>query len=226
MRFVVALVLVATSVIGQDAVVSLPDNYKLQFENEWVKVTRVHYGPNAKLPAHAHTSLASAYVYLNDSGPVIFKHVGGHNSVVTRAPTKSGGFRLFRAVPDEMHEVENTSPLPSDFLRIEFKTDPVEPRTLRGNYLPEPAFDEPLEKVQFENKQLRVTRMFWPPGKSIAITQTTVPGLLVLLKRGEMGVVRWLPRGHSETVTNTAPESMAALRFELVTTPAGPAAVQ
>jgi hypothetical protein len=146
--------------------------------------------------------------------------------VVTRAATTSGGFRLFRAVPDEMHEVENTSPLPSDFLRIEFKTDPVEPRTLRGKYLPEPAVDEPLQKVQFENKQLKVTRMFWPPGKSLAIAQTTVPALLVLLKPGEMGVVRWLPKGHSETITNTAAESMEALRFELLTTPIGPSAVQ
>jgi hypothetical protein len=184
----------------------------------------VHYGPNAKLPAHAHTALASAYVYLNDSGPVIFKHVGGHNAVVTRAATKAGAFRLFRAVPDEMHEVENTSPLPSDFLRIEFKTDPVEPRTLRGKYLPEPTFAEPMQKVQFENAQLKVTRMFWPSGKSIGITQTTAPGLLVSLKPGEMGAVRWLPKGHSETMTNTAPESMEALRFELLTPPGRPTA--
>jgi hypothetical protein len=217
MRVVLALFLASTSVIGQDAVVSLPDNYKLQFENEWVKVTRVHYGPNARLPAHAHTALASAYVYLNDSGPVIFKHVGGHNAVVTRAATKAGSFRLFRAVPDEMHEVDNTSPLPSDFLRIEFKTDPVEPRTLRGKYLPEPTFDQPLEKVQFENAQLRVIRMFWPAGGSIALANTAFPGLLVSLKPSDMGAVRWLPKGHSETMIDTGSESMEALRFELKT---------
>src|SRR5688500_14857105 len=134
-RLTVALLLLTASVAAnpQDATVTLPANYKLEFENAWVKVTRVLYPPHAKLPAHAHTSLPSAYVYLTDSGPVIFRHVGGENGAVTRAPTVAGGFRVFRAVPVETHEVENTSALPSEFLRVEFKSDPgSEPRTLRG----------------------------------------------------------------------------------------------
>jgi hypothetical protein len=59
-------------VAAQDAVTAVPESYKHQFENEWVRIVRVHYPPHAKLPAHTHTSLACAYVYLNDSGPVIF----------------------------------------------------------------------------------------------------------------------------------------------------------
>src|SRR6267142_2803381 len=50
-----------------DPVKVLPQAYKLQFENDWVKVTRVHYAPHEKLPPHQHTQSASAYVYLNDS---------------------------------------------------------------------------------------------------------------------------------------------------------------
>jgi quercetin dioxygenase-like cupin family protein len=52
-----------------DPVKLLPDSYSLQFENERVKIVRVRYAAHAKLPAHAHTAYASAYVYLNDAGP-------------------------------------------------------------------------------------------------------------------------------------------------------------
>jgi hypothetical protein len=202
----------------EDATVTLPHVYTLQLENDFVKVTRVHYAPHAKLPAHAHTALASAYVYLNDSGPVVFKHIGGNNGAITRAPTVKGGFRLFRAVPGEIHEVENPSPHSSDFLRVEFKTDPVEPRTLRGKYLPEPTFDAAQRKVQFENGQVRVSRLFWPRGQSIALTGE-MPALLVSLSDGSMGQVRWLPKGHAERLENATLPAMDALLFELKTAP-------
>jgi hypothetical protein len=85
--------LASATLVAQDAITTLPDNYKLQFENAWVKVTRVHYPAHAKVPAHTHTALACAYVYLNDSGPVVFKHVGAEYGAVTRQPVKAGSFR-------------------------------------------------------------------------------------------------------------------------------------
>ena len=44
--------LASMTLVAQEATATLPDNYKLQFENAWVKVTRVYYPPNARLPAH------------------------------------------------------------------------------------------------------------------------------------------------------------------------------
>ena len=205
--------------IVEDATVTLPDVYKLQFENEWVKVTRVHYGPTVKLPAHAHTAWATAYVYLNSSGPVVFRHVGGPNGTVTRAPTMRGGFRLFRAVPGELHEVENTTATPSDFLRVELKTDPVDPRSLRGKYLPEPTFDEPLQTVQFENAQVLITRLFWPRGRAIDIAAGDHPSLIVSLSEGDMGALTWINAGQATRLENTTLPAMDALRFELKTLP-------
>src|SRR5262249_40892073 len=120
-------------VCAQDPVKTLPQAYKLQFENEWAKVTRVHYGPSEKLPAHEHTQTASAYVYLNDSGPVVFKHIGLEYGAVTRPATKAGSFRLYRGLK-EIHEVENLSDLPSEFLRVEFKTEPVNDKSLYGRF--------------------------------------------------------------------------------------------
>lgn len=222
MRIALCLLVTSAVVMAQDAITTLPDNYKLLFENDWVKVTRVHYPPYAKLPAHTHTALAAAYIYLNDSGPVIFGHVNGQNGAITRAPTKSGAFRVFRAVGDEIHEVANMSPLPSHFLRVEFKTDPgPDPRSLRGKFLAEPTFDEPLQRVQFENVQLRVTRLFWPQGKSLELPAGEHPSLIVSLSEGELGQVRWLEQGRAERLENASQGPKEALRFELKTEPIG-----
>jgi hypothetical protein len=209
----------------EDATVTLPEAYKLQFENDWVKVTRVHYAPHVKLPAHAHTSWASAYVYLNSSGPVVFRHVGGTNGTITRAPTFRGGFRLYRAVPGELHEVDNTSATPSDFLRIEMKTDPVAPQTLRGKFLPEPTFDEPLQVVQFENGQVRITRLYWPRGRVIEIAPGDHPSLIVSLSEHNIGAVTWINASEGTRLENTSLPAMEALRFELKTAPHASAAL-
>jgi quercetin dioxygenase-like cupin family protein len=74
---VLAMVLLrAVGTDAQDAVATVPGSYTRQFENDWVRIVRVHYAPLAKLPAHTHPALACAYVYLNDSGPVVFRHIG------------------------------------------------------------------------------------------------------------------------------------------------------
>jgi len=141
---------------AQDPIKVAPQAYKLEFENEWVKVMRVNYGPNEKIPAHDHTELAAAYVYLNDGGPVIFKHIGLAYGAVTRPATKAGSFRLYKAIK-EVHEVENTSDLPSDFLRVEFKTRMVDEKTLRGRFHRESWPEgENYQKMQFEDEQIRV----------------------------------------------------------------------
>jgi hypothetical protein len=46
---------------AQDPLKVAPQAYKLEFENEWVKVVRVHYGPREKIPAHDHTERSAAY---------------------------------------------------------------------------------------------------------------------------------------------------------------------
>src|SRR5258706_14872531 len=98
--------LLSIHIFAQDPVKVAPQNYKPEFENEWVKVLRVHYGAKEKIPEHDHPATATAYVYLNDSGPVIFKHVGLSYGAVTRPATKAGSFRLYKATK-ETHEVEN-----------------------------------------------------------------------------------------------------------------------
>ena len=214
----------AFGVVGhaQDAETTLPGVYKLQFENDWVKVVRVHYAPHVKLPSHAHTRMASAYVYLSDSGPVVFRHIGAEYGSATRPPVKAGTFRLWRAI-GEMHEVENTSPLASDFLRVEFKTEPKEERTLRGRYHREPLPpDGIVERVQFENAQIRITRYAAASGMRFDLRRSEAPSLVVALTDLPglaAGRERWIREGEAVAITNAAAAPIELLRFEFLTLP-------
>ena len=241
MRFIglMALIsLVALSCLAQDPFKVAPQAYKLDFENEWVKVARVHYGPHEKIPVHDHTKTAAAYVYLNDGGPVIFRHIGLEYGAITRQPTKAGSFRLYRAVK-EVHEVENTSDLPSDFLRVEFKTQPINESSLHGRFYREdyPA-GENFRKVQFENEQIRVTRLVCAAGKALDLsTSSTEPALLIALSESRLtaigsgaansllslalGMTLWVAVNQQRRLENSGEGPIELLRFDFKTGPAG-----
>lgn len=239
--FLAAILSYPAAALSQDALKVAPQAYRLQFENEWVKVTRVHYGPHEKIPAHDHSQWPAAYVYLNDGGPIIFRHVGWDHPVLTRPPTKAGAFRLSpTAAANETHEVENPTATPSDFLRVEFKTEPAGRKSLRGRFHREryPSGAN-FRKVQFENEQIRVTRLVCAPRRSLAaVTSPTEPALLVVLSpatvkadRAEGGAKRvtlergqtiWVAAGRQERFDNLGNAPLELLRFDFRTAPAIP----
>jgi hypothetical protein len=214
--FTAALFATATALsLAQETSATLAGAYQPVFENDWVKVVRVHYAPRVKLPNHAHTEFAAAYVYLTDSGPIVFRHVGASYGAATRAAVKAGTFRLYRAV-NEMHEVENMSDLASDFLRVEFKTEPLEAALLRGRFARDPKATE-NRKVDFENAQVRISR--WTHG---AASGTPAPRILPypsLFVDTTSGAVRWFSA--DEGTMLPAPSSSPAdiLQFEFKTAP-------
>jgi hypothetical protein len=222
----------------QDPLKVAPQAYRLQFDNEWVKVTRVHYGPREKIPAHDHSRWPAAYVYLNNSGPIKFRHVGWDHPILTRPATKAGSFRLSPTTAvEETHEAENPTNTPSDFLRIEFKTQPVNRESLRGRfYRKRYPVGENLQEVQFENGQIRVTRLICARRKSLDITTTSSePALLVILSSARIksigtggeakqtalgpGETIWLDGGRQERLENLGDGPVEALRFDLRTSP-------
>jgi tetratricopeptide (TPR) repeat protein len=235
-HLVLQLAIVCLSVgaaVAQDPVKVAPDAYKPEFENDYVKAQRVHYAPHVKIPEHDHPSLGAAYVYLNDAGPVVFKHVGLSYGAVTRPAVKAGSFRLYKAVK-ETHEVENPGDTPSDFLRIEFKTEPAkDPNTLRGKFFREDVPEgENFQKVQFENEQVRITRLLCAAGKKCeSAASMTEPALFVALTPAQfkpaqgklvrltLGQTRWLEAGKKEQWENSGKEAAEFLRFDFKTAP-------
>lgn len=227
--------------LPQDIAKILAKAYQLKFENEWVRVTKVHYGPREIIPEHAHTKFPVAYVYLNDSGPVIFRHKGWERPELTRPPTKAGSFRLSpTAAVGEIHEVENLADLPSDFLRVEFKTEPIDRKSLAGRFYREdyPA-NKNLQKVEFENRQIRITRSVCAPHNSLEVAASSSdPALLVILtavrfrstegqnevkqKTSDPGETIWIVNGQKQRLENPDDAPMELLRFDFKTSPVKP----
>ncbi|NOT60505.1 MAG: hypothetical protein HOP19_09810 [Acidobacteria bacterium] len=224
------------SAAAQDPLKVAPQAYQREFENEWVMVTRVHYGPREKIPEHFHTERSSAYVYLNDGGPIIFKHIDLPYANVTRQATKAGSFRVYHGLK-EVHAVENPTETPSDFLRVEFKTEVVNAGSLRGKFFREevPA-GENLSKVQFENEQVRITRLVIAPrGKLEVATDANMPALFVALAPAQvqarsakgkaakltlaLGKTHWLNVSQAQQWTNTSDGATELLRFDFKTKP-------
>ena len=232
------LVLLACLLVGaaaaQDAVKVAPQAYKLEFENEWVMVTHVYYAPYEKIPEHFHTERPSAYVYLNDGGPIIFKHVNLPYGDVTRKETRTGSLRLYKGLK-EVHAVENPTATPSDFLRVEFKTEVMNANSLQGKFYREDyPPSENFSKVQFENEQIRITRLVIAPHAKLDVSTTaTEPALLLALTPArlkakgqknqniklELGKTHWLNSKQQQQWENATDSATELLRFEFKTKP-------
>jgi hypothetical protein len=170
-------------VSAQDPTTTLPRNYKVQLENDYLRVVRVHYEAGAKLPDHEHAAGTTVYVYLNDSDGVVFRHSGRSNRAVTRPAVKAGAVRVATG-GEEHHTAENPASTPSDFLRIWLKTSAAGERRMRRL--------SPADQ-SFENKQLRITRLRLGAPESIAASSSQ-PALLVALPSGD---TQWLNAGAS-----------------------------
>jgi quercetin dioxygenase-like cupin family protein len=93
------LVLFCFSVaLAQDPTKVEPTHYKLAFENEYVQVVSVHYGPHEKSGLHAHMG---GVVVVLSSGHLRFTD---ENGKVTEVFAKPGDPRWF---PPFKHKVEN-----------------------------------------------------------------------------------------------------------------------
>ena len=200
---VMVIAALAFATLAQDPVQTLPDAYKLQFENALVKVVRVRYEAGAKLPEHMHPAGATIYVYLNDSEGVIFRHVGTMSHVNRRPAVKTGSIRVSTGV-EEHHEAENTSDVASNFLRILLKTSTAGGRG-GGRLSPEQA--------QFENGQMRITRLHLEPGQSAEVGGKD-PALLIEVPSGEE---RWVDADQPETITNANGGARDFVRVDLLT---------
>jgi hypothetical protein len=170
---------------AQDPLQLLPKNYGLVFENEFVRVIRVHYGPHEKLPVHDHPVRPTVYVYLSESGPVRFSHVETQAFKVDRAPVKAGAIRISPGRL-EKHEVENLSDLPSDFLRVELKTIPLGDQAISFREKAPDDLSKSRVAVDFDSPVLAVRRIVAGAGSGKQHYSATA-GLLVAFTPARIG---------------------------------------
>ena len=107
---------------AQDATVVAPRNYKIEFENELVRVVRVTYAPHEKTELHQHQGNATVIVVLQGGGRM---HQVNEDGSVTEGNTeKAGAVRFVPARSAFKHASENVSDAPIETIRVELKAPP------------------------------------------------------------------------------------------------------
>jgi quercetin dioxygenase-like cupin family protein len=84
--------------VAQDPTKTEPTHYKLAFENEYVQVVNVHYGPHEKSGLHAHPG---GVVVVLTGGHLQFTDENGKTHEVSAKPGEARWFPPFK------HKVEN-----------------------------------------------------------------------------------------------------------------------
>ena len=218
-------VLVAAPAVAaaQDPVATLPDAYKLQFENDWVRVVRVHIDAGAHLPTHSHPAALIAYVYLNDADPIVFKHDGGPGTI-TRPAVKARSYRLSTGM-GERHAIENNSSTATDYLRIEYKTEGSQQSRTRRRTPAPPLKTENSVDVEFTNKVMRITRITVGAKETLPYDKRAgEPAVMVDLTVFDSGkpsrVAWWIPpEVKDERLVNDSDQPREYLRFDFLTKP-------
>ena len=230
LAFALAQVLLLLAAPAQDPQAVAPRAYRREFENERVRVTRVHYEPREKVPRHDHPDQATVFVYLRDSGPVRFVHTGDEAFTLVRPAVRAGGFRLSRGLK-EQHTVESLTDVPTDFLRIELKGfSDAERRSFRGRFPPEPRrAARASQRIKFEDARVRITRVTCAARRRCAgLGGAGTPSLLVALTPAHLrsadggtevsmalGETLWAEAGGAPAFENAATAAAEFLRIDL-----------
>jgi hypothetical protein len=209
----------------QDGLIAHPNVYRVQFENDWVRLIRVNVPAGADLAEHTHPPGLMLHVYFNDADPILFEHDGPPGSV-TRPYVKARSYRVGRARP-EAHAVINRGRTSSDYMRIELKTIGTESRGRRVEA--PPLSDTTASVVEVTNAQYRATRITVGAGKTFEVkTAAGEPALIVALTEGiavdgtgalKLGGERFADAGGSALVRNAGTASVELLRVDFLTAP-------
>jgi len=96
--FIFYMYMLSSGALAQDPTKTEPTHYKLAFENEFVQVVNVHYGPHEKSGMHAHPG---GVVVILSAGHLKFTDENGKTQEVMAKPGESRWFPPFK------HRVEN-----------------------------------------------------------------------------------------------------------------------
>lgn len=116
---VFAVCILTLSSPAQEATVAAPNNYKVEFENDLVRVVRVTYAPHEKTSMHAHDGNATVIVVLKGGGRM--RQVNEDGSIKENDAEKAGSVRFVPARKAYKHASENIGDSPIESIRVELK---------------------------------------------------------------------------------------------------------
>ena len=112
--FAFCALLFSANSLAQDATVVDPDHYKVEFENDQVRVLRINYAPGDKSVMHSHPE--GVVVFLND-GSGKFTYPDGK----TEDMKFTAGLTIWTQATT--HQPENTGDKPFEVIQIEMKNN-------------------------------------------------------------------------------------------------------
>ena len=89
----------SNNVFSQDAVKVDPEHYKIEFENEYVRVLRISYGPGEKSVMHEHPDAVA--INLTD-GKVLFHHPDGESVEINSKENSAGWTKATKHLPENI----------------------------------------------------------------------------------------------------------------------------
>ena len=145
--FLTFIALTAPMAFAQDPVSVDAKHYKVMFENDQVRVLRIHYNPKEKSVMHEHP--ASVVVFLGNSKTKFTLPDGS-------ATTDVGKTGQLRFTDAGKHLPENVGPAPVDAVLVELKGRPG----MSSPVALDPVKVDPTRhKVEVENDRVRVLRI-------------------------------------------------------------------
>jgi len=133
---VVFLGLALHTALAQDPTKVEPKHYQLRFENEWVQVVDVHYGPHEKSGLHDHPG---GVVVVITAGHLRFTDENGKTKEVFAKPGESRWYPAFK------HKVENLGDTSYNAVYIGIKARAVAGKSgVEGDHT---ALDAQTEKI-------------------------------------------------------------------------------
>jgi hypothetical protein len=156
--------------LGTHATVADSEHYKVEFENEYVKVIRVKYGPKEKSPIHSHGKLLG--VHLTDA-KAKFTPKGGKAQIRDIKLGQIGGG------PAVDHTVENLTDKNWETILVEFKKK--YPHSISKLKRDATKVDPKHYKVEMENDWARVIRAKYDSNEESVMHEHN-PGVVVFLR--------------------------------------------
>jgi oxalate decarboxylase/phosphoglucose isomerase-like protein (cupin superfamily) len=141
---------------GPDPTVVDAEHYKVEFENEQVRVLRINYGPGEASVMHFHPD--SVAVFLTDHDVSFGAPDGSSQEVHVEA-----GQQIF--TPAAQHLPENIGDEPLELVLVELKS--ATPGSAAGETGPDPTQSDPQHyTAELENDEVRVLRIRYGPGEA------------------------------------------------------------
>jgi hypothetical protein len=113
---------------------------------------------------------------------------------IVRKPVLAGGIRFAHGAP-ETHTVEYLGDAPTEYARIELRTEPID-RPVRDVRLPpEPAdLSKSSRSVRFENGQVRIVHVTCAEEEACPVSEhATDPAVVIAMSGPRRGEIEWSP---------------------------------